>query len=42
MNYSKFILLMIEKIENSLNERRQNIVKEAFNRLDTDNCDIVI
>ena len=33
---------MIEKIENSLNERTQNIVKEAFNRLDTDNCGIVI
>ena len=28
MNYSKFISAMIE---NSLNERRQNIVKEAFN-----------
>ena len=38
MNYSKFISAMIE---NSLNERRQNIVKEAFNRLDTENCGIV-
>ena len=38
MNYSKFISSMIE---NSLNERRQNIVKEAFNRLDTENCGVV-
>ena len=38
MNYSKFISAMIE---NSLNDRRQNIVKEAFNRLDTENCGIV-
>ena len=38
MNYSKFISVMIE---NSLNERRQNIIKEAFNRLDTEKCGIV-
>ena len=38
MNYSKFISVMIE---NSLNERRQNIIKEAFNLLDTEKCGIV-
>ena len=38
MNYSKFISVMIE---NSLNERRQNIIKEAFNRLDTEKCGVV-
>ena len=38
MNYSKFISVMIE---NSLNERRQNIIKEAFNRLDSEKCGIV-
>ena len=38
MNYTKFISAMVE---NSLNERRENIVKEAFKRLDTENCGIV-
>ena len=38
MNYTKFISSMVE---NSLNERRENIVKEAFKRLDTENCGIV-
>ena len=38
MNYAKFLTALVE---NSLNERRENIVKEAFNRLDTENCGIV-
>ena len=38
MNYGKFISALIEK---SLNERRENIVKEAFKRIDTENCGIV-
>ena len=38
MNYAKFLTALVD---NSLNERRENIVKEAFNRLDTENCGIV-
>ena len=38
INYSKFLSALID---NSLNERRQNIVKEAFQRIDTENCGIV-
>ena len=38
MDYSKFISALTE---NSLNERREKIVKAAFKRLDTENCGIV-
>ena len=38
MDYSKFLSSLVE---NSLNERRENIVKEAFKRLDTEKCGIV-
>ena len=38
LNYSNFISSLIE---NSLNQRRENIVKEAFNRIDTEKCGIV-
>ena len=38
MDYSKFISALLE---NSLNERRENIIKEAFKRIDTENCGIV-
>jgi len=38
LNYSNF---MSSLIENSLNQRRENIVKEAFNRIDTEKCGIV-
>ena len=38
MDYSKFLSSFVE---NSLNERRENIVKEAFKRLDTEKCGIV-
>ena len=38
INYGKFLSALID---NSLNERRQNIVKEAFQRIDTENCGIV-
>ena len=38
MDYSKFISALTE---NSLNERRENIIKEAFKRLDVENCGIV-
>ena len=38
MDYSKFISALTE---DALNERRENIVKEAFNRLDTEKCGIV-
>ena len=38
INYSKFLSALVD---NSLNERRENIVKEAFQRLDTENCGVV-
>ena len=38
INYGKFLSALID---NSLNERRQNIVKEAFQRIDTEKCGIV-
>jgi len=38
MNYSKFLSALVD---NSLNERRQNIVKEAFKRVDVENCGVV-
>ena len=38
INYGKFLSALID---NSLNERRQNIVKDAFQRIDTENCGIV-
>ena len=38
LNYSKFLSALVD---NSLNERRKNIVKEAFQRLDTENCGVV-
>ena len=38
MNYGKFLLALKG---NTLNERRENIVKEAFQRLDTENCGVV-
>ena len=38
LNYSDFITSLLE---NSLNERRENIIKEAFKRIDTENCGIV-
>ena len=38
MDYSKFISALVE---NSLNERRENIIKEAFKRIDTENCGVV-
>ena len=38
LNYSNFISSLIE---NSLNQRRENIVKEAFNHIDTEKCGIV-
>ena len=38
MNYGKFLSALKD---NTLNERRENIVKEAFQRLDTENCGVV-
>ena len=38
MNYAKFLSALVD---NSLNDRRLNIVKEAFKRLDTENCGVV-
>ena len=38
MNYGKFLSALID---NALNERRENIVKEAFQRLDTEKCGVV-
>ena len=38
INYAKFLSALVD---NSLNERRSNIVKEAFQRLDTENCGVV-
>ena len=38
INYGKFLNSLIE---NSLNERRLNIVKEAFKRIDVENCGVV-
>ena len=38
INYGKFLSALVD---NSLNERRSNIVKEAFQRLDTENCGVV-
>ena len=37
INYEIFL----NKLIIELNPRRENIVKEAFNRLDTENCGIV-
>ena len=38
MDYSKFLSALVD---NSLNERRLNIVKEAFQRIDVENCGVV-
>jgi Ca2+-binding EF-hand superfamily protein len=38
INYGKFLSALVD---NSLNERRNNIVKEAFQRLDIENCGVV-
>ena len=38
INYSKFLSALVA---NSLNERRNSIVKEAFQRIDTENCGLV-
>ena len=38
LDYSKFISALLE---NSLNKRRENIIKEAFKRLDNEKCGII-
>ena len=38
MDYSKFLSALVG---NSLNDRRNNIVKEAFKRIDVENCGVV-
>ena len=38
MDYSKFLSALVD---NSLNDRRENIVKEAFKRIDVENCGVV-
>ena len=38
MDYSKFLSALVD---NSLNDRRNNIVKEAFKRIDVENCGVV-
>ena len=38
MDYSQFLSALVD---NSLNDRRENIVKEAFKRIDTENCEVI-
>ena len=38
MDYSKFLSALVD---NSLNDRRENIVKEAFKIIDVENCGVV-